>query len=96
VVAGINDLEAHCAQHTSRTMHAAAEVVGSERPTGRVPVRYAENSLGIVFLVVEDQQICRGAAEVMVGEELVLPEPVILGCCLPDAVGLYWIPSGHL
>jgi hypothetical protein len=32
----------------------------------------------------------------MVGEELVLAEPVVLGCCLPDVVELYWIPSGHL
>ena len=43
--------------------HAAAEVVGTERAPGRVPVGDAENGLGVVPFTVEDQQVCGGGAE---------------------------------
>jgi hypothetical protein len=70
--ADIGDLETQPAQHASRaaSMYAAAEVVWTERASGRVPVCDAENGFGIVFFAVEDQQIGGGVAEMMAREEL--------------------------
>jgi hypothetical protein len=45
--------------------------------------------------VVEDQQIGVSAAKAVAGEELVLSQLVVLGCCLPEMVRLNWIPFGH-
>ncbi len=71
-VAGIDDLEAQGAQHASGAVYASAEVVGTEWASGRVAVCDAENGLGVVAFVVEDQQIGLGAAEAVAGEELIL------------------------
>jgi len=69
-------------------VYASAEVVRTEGPTGRVAVSDTENGLGVVAIVVEDQQVGAGGAEAVAGEELVLSQLVILGCCLPDMVRL--------
>jgi Protein of unknown function (DUF664) len=69
-------------------VYASAEVVGTERASGRVAVRDAENGLGVVAFVVEDQQIGLGTAKAVASEELVLSQLVILDCCLRDMVGL--------
>lgn len=76
-------------------MYASAEVVGTEDPAGRILVGNAENGLGVVAFAVEDQQIGAGGAEAVTGKELFLAKLVILGGCLPDMVGLNWIPEGH-
>jgi hypothetical protein len=52
-------------------VYASAEVVGTEWASGRVAVCDAENGLGVVAFVVEDQQIGLSAAEAVAGEELV-------------------------
>jgi len=90
-----DDLEAQGAQHASGAVYASAEVIGTEWTSGRVAVCDAENGLGVVAFVVDDQQIDVGAAETVAGEKLVLSQLVILGCCLPDMVGLNRIPFGH-
>ena len=56
----------------SGAVYASAEVVGTEWASGRVAVCDAENGLGVVAFVVEDQQIGLGAAEAVAGEKLVL------------------------
>jgi hypothetical protein len=62
--------------------------VGAKWAAGSVPVGDAENGLGVIAFVVEDQQIRASGAETVAGQELILSQPVILGCCLPDMVGL--------
>ena len=69
--------------------------LGTEWASGRVAVCDAENGLGVVAFVVEDQQIGLSTAEAVAGEELVLSQLVTLGCCLPDMVRLNRIPFGH-
>ena len=54
-------------------MYAAAEVVRTEWTAGRVLIGDAENGLGVVPFVVEDQQVGGGGTEVMACQELVLP-----------------------
>ncbi len=85
---GYFDLEAEGAQYSGCAAYAAAEVVGAKWAAGRVPVGNAENGLGVITFVVEDQQIRASGPEAVVGQELILSQPVILGCCLPDMVGL--------
>jgi hypothetical protein len=46
-------------------------------------------------LSVENQQVGGGGAGMVEGKELIPSEPVVLGGCLADVVGLNWIPFGH-
>jgi hypothetical protein len=95
-VADIGDLEAQGAKDACGAVYATAEVVGTERTAGRELVGDAENGLGVVAFVAEDQQIGAGRTETVAGEKLILSQLVIFGRCLPDVMGLNGIPECHL
>jgi hypothetical protein len=96
-VADVANLEAQGAQDLcgASRAHAAAEVVVAKRSSGCELVGDAENGLGVVAFTVEDQQVGGGGAEMVEVEELIAPEPVVLGGCLADVMALNRIPFGH-
>lgn len=76
-VAHIADLEAEPAQHPGGAVDAAAEVVCAEWHAGGELVSHPGDGLGVVAAAVVDEQVGGGAAEPVLGEELVLAQPVV-------------------
>ena len=67
-------------------MDSAAEIMRTHGLPGGQPIGDAEDRLGVVGLDIDDEQVGSSPTKPVVGEELVLAQPVVLRDGLPHVM----------
>ena len=94
-ITGVQDLEAQGPQHASRAVYASTEVLGAKRTARCELVGDAEDSLRVVALPIENEQVDASAAESVSRKKLILAKLVVFSGRLTNVVWVNWIPEGH-